>query len=119
VSPMTGPKGGHRGGGSGDMDPTEFFAGIHAALFLIPVAGVLVLGVVADWAQWAVDHGVLAAASENPLVALPLADGAGLDMRRLVILSVALIALIVAVTAFVRPLLYRSRLKAMRRGDMS
>lgn len=104
--------------GGGDMDPTEFFAGLHVALFLIPVAGVFALGIVTDWAQWGVEHGILAAASEDPLLALPLAGGAGLDVRRIIIAVVALIGATVAATAVARPYRHRAQLRSMREGDM-
>lgn len=101
------------------MDPGEFFASMHAALFLIPVVGVLAMGAITDWAQWAVERGILAAASEEPLLALPLAGGAGFDSRRIIIAAVVLIAITIAVTAVTRPYRHRAQLRSMREGDMS
>lgn len=105
--------------GGRDMDPGEFFASLQVLVFLIPVGGALALGVLTDWAQWAVDHGILVAAAADPLLTIPLAEGAGLDTRRIVIAVVALIAVTVAVSTLTRPYRERAQLRAMRQGDMS
>jgi len=51
-------------------------------------------------ASYLVDHGILVAAANHPLLAIPGADGAGLDLPRLAILAGAgLIGLAAAISA--------------------
>lgn len=112
--------GGHRSSSGGrDLDPGEFFGTLHVLVLLIPVGGAMLLATFTDWVQWAVDRRILAAALEDPLLPIPLADGAGLDLRRVVIVAAIVVAVTVIATVLLRPYRARAQLRAMREGEMS
>jgi hypothetical protein len=73
---------------SGDL----FWAVIAAAMFGVPT---IILGSVttawADATGWMLDHQILVPEAADPLVALPAAEGAGLDWARIAIVAGALV----------------------------
>ncbi|MBB1033310.1 hypothetical protein G6031_02765 [Dietzia sp. CQ4] len=101
------------------MDPGEFFGSLHVLVLIIPVVGAALLATLTDWAHWAVERGILASALEDPLLPIPLADGAGLDLTRLIIVAAIVVAVSVVASVLVRPYRARAQLRAMREGDMS
>ncbi|MCT1515308.1 hypothetical protein [Dietzia cercidiphylli] len=117
---MTRSHGSQHGGGhsSGidDMSPGEMLAVLHMAPFLIPVAlGLLVTQVDAARA-WLVDKGVLVAAAAEPMLALPGLAGDGLDLRRLILLALALICAAMVASWSVRRRRDKARLALLRAG---
>jgi len=75
---------------SADDEFVLFIVGCVAAAALLGSAGLVWLKGVG----WLVEQKVLVAASEHPLVVLPNAAGAGLDLSRLAVLAAVVIALI-------------------------
>lgn len=61
-----------------------------------PWIAVAALGKWEDITRWCTDHHILVASDEDPAVALPEADGVGLDLPRLLIAVAAILALLVA-----------------------
>lgn len=83
----------------------EVFRGVTghdlAALGLVvavcsPWIAVAALGRWEDITAWCADHHLLVGADEDPTVTLPKAEGAGLDLPRLVIAVVVVLALLIA-----------------------
>lgn len=75
---------------SPDDEFVLFIVGCVAAAALVGSAGLVWLKGVG----WLVEHQVLVPASQHPLLALPSAAGAGLDLSRLAVLCAVVIALI-------------------------
>ncbi len=66
---------------------------------------------------WLTAHEILVAATESPLIALPGAEGAGLDLRRIIgAIAVLAMALALAVSGVRRQLDQRRQLR-LRSGD--
>ena len=88
-------------------------------LFVLCVVGSLSLGAagaaaVAWWAQavsWLLEHQVLVAADERPLLTVPGGAGAGLDLPRLALLAAALLVTVSAAVGAVRRRLHQQRLQ--------
>lgn len=60
--------------------------------------------------RWLVEHKVLVDASDEPLITIPRAAGAGLDINRVVIIAAFVIALVaIGLSAALRHLRYRRR----------
>jgi hypothetical protein len=84
---MSGP---NTGTSSADDEFVLFIVGCVAAAALVGSAGLFWLTGVG----WLVEHQVLVSAAEHPLVALPDAGGAGLDLSRLAVVAAVVIALV-------------------------
>lgn len=71
----------------------DFFDDPIAALLAVVVGGAFVIGSLPMWldgvTEWCISHHILVAAQANPMIALPGADGAGLDARRLIVVCAA------------------------------
>lgn len=86
------------GGGSQDEEVTEKILLMSGALFIVPV---LIPKVRDAVSAWLLEHHVLVNSSEA-LVPVPLTDG-GLDLRRLVIIALLVVAGVWAYLATSRP----------------
>ena len=78
------------GSTSGTDDFVIFIAGCVAVVAVLGSAGVF-------WGAgvtWLVEHQLLLAPGAHPLLALPAADGAGLDGARLAVLAAGLLGLV-------------------------
>lgn len=97
-----------RGNGLADT-PEEELLLVHVALVVLSIvvasAGTLWL----KGADWLVEHQVLVAAKAEPLVQIPGAGGAGLDVARLAILAAVVVAAVVAGVSSARRAIVRRR----------
>lgn len=104
----------------------EVFRGVTgqdlAALGLVlavcsPWIAVVALGKWEDVAAWCTDHGVLVDSDEDPMLALPRSDGAGLDTPRVLLaIAVVVIVLMAIWYARMRWRMYRRARYEWRRG---
>lgn len=98
----------HRGNGLADT-PEEEVLLVHVALAVLGMvvgsAGVLWL----KGATWLVEHQVLVGASAGPLVQIPGAAGAGLDVPRLAIAAAIVLATLVVAASSARRAIARRR----------
>lgn len=94
-------------------DPTEVLTLLGVCLAAVPV--VLVLGrqytqpLLERAVEWAVTNDLLLSASATPLLPVPLAGGAGLDLARSIVAVVALLLLVVLLVTVIRTTLRRRR----------
>lgn len=99
----------HRGGNGLADTPEEEVLLIHVAIAVIGMAvgsaGVLWL----KGATWLVKHQVLVGASADPLVQIPGAGGAGLDVPRLAITAAIVLATLVVAASSARHAIARRR----------
>lgn len=102
----------YRGNGLADT-PEEEVLLIHVGLALL---GIVAASAGAFWLKgttWLVEHHVLVSAPSGPLVQIPGAAGAGLDVPRLAILAALLVATLVTAVSSAR------RAIALRREDLA
>lgn len=118
MSRSSGPQRGGHNSGIDDMSPGEMMAVLHMAPFLIPVALALLATQVDAARFWLVDKGVLVAAATEPMIALPGMAGDGLDLRRVILLALALICAVAVASWSVRRRRDRARLELLRAGGL-
>lgn len=99
------------------LDTDDELSLILLAPFLLGalVAGLPVLAARAT--EWLVTHQVLVAAASSPIWALPGADGAGLDTRRVTALGAVLVILVALGVSGLRHQRARRREYRLRNGD--
>ncbi len=82
--------------------PSEELLLLHVAMFAL---GGLVASAGALWltgSRWLVAHKILVAADQTPLIAIPGAAGAGLDLPRICIAAAAVLAAVVITISWAR-----------------
>ena len=113
MSGKEGPGGRWAGGSMSDND-------ILWLLILLPFAapaGLAMLPGVRDGVvEWLVQHGVLVAAAEDPWWTIP-GIGAGIDVRRLVVVAVVMIGLLTCLLSWVQATRRRRIHARLVRGD--
>lgn len=82
------------------------------AIILVPLVIILIVGAsLPMWLDgatlWLIDHNILVAKTSHPTVAVPGADGAGLDIRRIVVVAAVVVAVCAAGLGTVRRRLRR------------
>jgi hypothetical protein len=66
---------------------------------------------------WLLAHDLIVAASASPLVTIPGTEGAGLDLRRLIIVAAVLVLAATLALSGARRSIDRRRQQRLRRGD--
>lgn len=104
-------------GGSGRIADDDLFVLTLLGLFGLggAAAGAAIL-----WGRalaWLLEHGILIAAAQRPLVALPQSNGAGLDTPRLALVAAAALLLIAAGVGSLRRWLRRRQ--QLRAGELA
>ena len=66
---------------------------------------------------WLLEHNMIIAATESPLLALPGAEGAGLDIRRLIVVAAVLAVAVALAVSGLRQAVDRRRQQRLRVGD--
>ncbi|MDJ0420362.1 hypothetical protein [Rhodococcus opacus] len=66
---------------------------------------------------WLLAHDLIVAASASPLVTIPGTEGAGLDLRRLIIVVAVLVLAVTLALSGARRSIDRRRQQRLRRGD--
>lgn len=104
---------------SKDLSTEDILALVMVAPALVGLATVYLPSVSGTATSWLISHQIFVAAADSPVFTVAGADGAGLDMRRLVLLGVAaVIAVLVGVSALRRRI--RRRLhRRLIEGDPS
>lgn len=98
--------------------PTEFLTTITAASLAVPAVFAVLMKKVDGWSQWCIDKKILVDAAADPILPIFGADGAGLDVRRIVLIVVALIAISLAVHTGMGRSRRRRKLDALREGEL-
>ena len=66
---------------------------------------------------WLLEHNMIIGAAESPLLALPGAEGAGLDVRRLIVVVAVLAVAVALAISGLRQAVDRRRQQRLRMGD--
>ena len=98
----------YRGNGMADT-PEEEVLLIHVGLALLVIVAASAGTFWLKGATWLVEHQVLVAAKADPLLQIPGAAGAGLDVPRLAILAAVILAVVVTAVSSARRAIARRR----------
>lgn len=114
---MSGKEGSGGSWAGGSMSDADILWLLILLPFVAPAGLAMLPGVRDGVVEWLVQHGVLVAAAEDPWWTIPGIGGAGIDVRRLVIITVVMIGLLACLLSWVQAVRRRRIHARLVRGD--